>query len=167
MQKTKLTLAPLPYSRDALEPILSKVSVDIHFGTLTKNYIQKFNDTGDSFQRAGYLLHELWWANLRAPSTGNKPTGKVCDLLCEKFGDFPTFQEVFTEAATTIKGNGWCAVLDDGKIIQIPNHKLHSGIILLVDMWEHSYFLDYKTDKRGYVKNIWKIVDWDAVNQRM
>lgn len=169
MPRTTLTLADLPYPRDALEPVISKVAVDVHYGTLTKNYVKKYNETGDPFQKAGAELHEIWWKNLRPPTTPNDPDGKFREKICiELYKGIDKFKEAVAEQATTIHGNGWCAVLQDGEIVQIPNHKLlGTKIVLLIDLWEHSYFLDYKSDKKKYVENIWKIVNWDVVNQRM
>ena len=162
-----LKLERLPFAEDALSPVMSKETIDIHYNTLTKNYYKKAKETGDSFQVAGAFLHGLFWENLRAPKSDNKPTGKCLEFLNEKFGSFAIFKTECEERATTIQGNGWCALTKSGKCVQILNHKKRSDIILLIDMWEHAYFIDYGADKKKYMKNFWKIVNWDVVEGRL
>jgi len=161
-----LKLEKLSFAKDSLSPIMSKETIDIHYDILTKNYYKKAK-SGDSFQIAGAFLHGLFWENLQPPESGNKPTGKILEFINDNFGSFSVFKNECEEMATTIKGNGWCALTKSGKCVQIPNHKKRSDIILLIDMWEHSFFLTYGADKKKYVKEFWKIVNWSVVEDRL
>ena len=161
-----LKLEKLPFAKDALSPVMSKETIDIHYDTLTKDYYKNAK-SGDVFQIAGAFLHGMFWENLRAPADGNKPSGDCLELINDKFGSFAKFKTECEECATTIKGNGWCALTKSGKCVQIANHKKRSDIILLIDMWEHAYFMDYGADKKKYVKEFWKIVNWDVVEGRL
>ena len=163
----RLDIPQLDYKRGALAPVISEETVRVHYDILTKNYFKKYNETGDKFQHAGAVLHEFWRANIRPSRDDNKPSGEIEALIKEHFKTFAKFKQQFTEQATTIHGNGWCALKKNGEIIQIPNHKIVSGIVLLLDVWEHSYWSDYGADKTNYVRNWWKIVNWDHANQQL
>lgn len=167
--KERLKLSELSFKKTALAPIISKKSIDIHYDVLTKAYFEKARKTGDAFQTAGALLHDLYWKNLE-PSKGagvKKPLGETADLINSKFGSFKKFQKEFEEQATTIEGNGWCVLTRNCRILQILNHKKRDDILLIVDMWEHAYFLDYGADKKKYVNQIWKIINWAEVETRL
>lgn len=174
-KEEKLTLSKLPYGNSDLSPIMSKETIDNHYDILTKNYYKNANKTGDAFQVAGAYLHGLFWEGLKAPtgsdasggSSHNSPGRRTKDLLYRSFGGFKKFQRDFKESAITVEGNAWVGLTKGGKIITIPNHKKRKDIILILDMWEHAYYLDYQTDKKAYVDNFWKIVDWDKVNERL
>ena len=157
----------LPFNRNKLKPIMSKKTIDVHYDVLTKNYFKKFNKEGDQFAEAGAYLHNIWWLQLKEPESSNLPIGSSKDLILSSFGSIPKFKNEFKSIATTINGNGWCALMKNGTIRQISNHKKVSNIILLLDMWEHSYFLDYEADKSSYVDNFWKIINWDIVDSRI
>lgn len=159
-------LDKLSFPKDALSPVMSKKTIDIHYDILTKNY-HKNSKSGDPFQIAGAFLHDLFWENLKSPTENNKPSNNCLELINDKFDSFVKFKTDFEESATTIQGNGWCALTKSGKIVQIPNHKKRSDIILLLDMWEHAYFLDYGADKKEYTKNFWKIINWEVINGRL
>lgn len=156
---------PLMFGLNGLAPTMSKETVDLHYNTLTKNYFKKYKKTHNQFQKAGAMLHDIWWENLTNKKT--TPGEKTLALLQNKFKTVEKFKEEFSKKATTIHGNGWCALLTSGLIIQIPNHKIVSDIALLVDVWEHSYIFDYKADKDKYVKSIWGIINWEAVELRL
>lgn len=166
-KEEKLTLPKLPYGNSDLSPVMSKETIDNHYDILTKNYYKNANKTGDPFQVAGAYLHGLFWEGLKAPTGSNNSTGRAKDLLHRNFGGVKKFQSVFRESAITIEGTAWVGLTRGGKIITIPNHKKRTDIILILDMWEHAYYLDYQTDKKAYVDNFWKIVDWDKVNERL
>lgn len=161
----ELKLQPLDYSLTDLEPVMSKETIDIHYNTLTKNYFKKAK-TGDEFQIAGAFLHGLLWDNLQPYSNDNKPTGKILDFIKEYYGTFAKFKSEFEECATTIHGNGWAALTKSGKCVQIPNHKKRQDIVLLVDMWEHA-MLDYNFNKTEYIKNVWNIINWNTIENRL
>ena len=167
--KEKLELSKLSFSKTALAPIISKKTIDIHYDVLTKAYFEKAEKTGDTFQIAGALLHDLYWKNLQPQKAAGskKPLGQTAELIDNKFGSFNEFKKEFEEQATTIQGNGWCVLTRTGRILQIPNHKKRDDIILIIDMWEHAYFLDHGADKKKYLNLIWKIINWGEVETRL
>ena len=158
----------LPYGKDELDPVMSKDTLDLHYGKLHKNYVDKALDGIDyEWNIAGVELHNLFFAQFRAPNTPNKPTDASQLLIKEKWNDYNDFQEIFTEQALNIKGSGWCYLSTKGDIKIIQNHKSTKGVALILDMWEHAWALDYGADKEKYVKKFWKIVDWNVINTRI
>jgi Fe-Mn family superoxide dismutase len=167
--KEKLELTKLPYSRTALTPVMSKTTIDNHYGKLANGYVDRYNKgEGDStFNAAGAYLHNLFFPQLRAPRSGNKPTGLVKNLIERKFKTFEKFKEEFAVKAMKLQGSHWIYLSKTGTIKTIVNHQKRTDIALLIDWWEHAWALDYGTDKKKYLDNIWRIIDWDVVNQRM
>jgi len=170
-ERKQLSQDPLRYSRDALDPVLSKDTIDVHFGKLAKKYVERYNDgEGDAdFNYGGAMLHNIYFSQFREPKGGNKPTGAFADLADNVYGGFAKFQEEFTKAAIAVQGSGWLYVDRKGNIQVIKNHAYKDSmkIVLLVDWWEHAWFLDYQSDKQKYLDRIWRIIDWDAINQRL
>lgn len=167
--KEKLELVDLPYSRSALAPTLSKANIDNHYGKLAKGYVDRYNKgEGDrTFNAAGAFLHNLFFPQLRAARTTNKPTGAIKTLIERKFGSFDKFKDEVAERAMKLQGSNWIYLSKTGTIKTIPNHQKRTDIALLIDWWEHSFVLDYGSNKKKYLDNIWKIIDWDVVNHRL
>jgi Fe-Mn family superoxide dismutase len=172
----KLETTPLPYAEDALEPVMSKATIDYHYEHLAKGYAKRYNadNTGNSggtyvkdFNRAGNFLHNKFFPQLRPPKGRNLPKGPVLALIEEKFKDFDGFKAAFKEAAMKIQGSGWVYLSTGGDIKTIPNHQVRTDICVLVDWWEHVWALDYQWDKEKYLDNIWRIIDWDVCNERL
>ncbi len=172
----KLETTPLPYAEDALEPVMSKATIDYHYEHLAKGYAKRYNadNTGNSggtyvrdFNRAGNFLHNKFFPQLRPPRGRNLPQGPVLALIEEKFKDFDNFKEEFKTAAMKIQGSGWVYLSTGGEIKTIPNHQVRTDICVLVDWWEHAWALDWQADKEKYLDNIWKIIDWDVCNERL
>lgn len=167
--KEKLELADLPYSRTALSPVLSKANIDNHYGKLAKGYVDRYNKgEGDkTFNAAGAYLHNLFFPQLRAPRTNNPPAGSVKNLIERKFKSYDKFKEELAEKAMKLQGSHWIYLSKNGTIKTIANHQKRTDIALLIDWWEHAWAIDYGADKAKYLKNIWKIINWDIVNQRL
>jgi len=167
-KQEKLVLEKLPYNRNALSPVMSKETVDYHYGKLAKGYVDRFNnhEGDDDFNEAGAYLHNLFFPQLQAPNN-NRPSGKIAELIDKKFTNFDNFKSEFSDIAMKIQGSGWIYLSKNGSIKTIANHAIRNDIILLVDWWEHSWVLDYQADKAGYLKNIWKIINWDVCNERL
>jgi len=157
----------LPVEVSKLSPVLSKDAVDLHYGTLYKNYVKKSLAGEGEFQTAGAKLHTQFFEQFKAPTTANKPTGASEILINKKFGSFEDFKTEFTDTALSIHGSGWVYLSTTGAIKTIPNHKITDNIAFILDMWEHSYLLDYGSDKEKYIKEMWKIVNWDTINTRL
>ena len=167
--KEKLELAKLLYARSALSPVLSKSNIDNHYGKLAKGYVDRYNKgEGDkTFNAAGAFLHNLFFPQLRAPRSSNNPTGKIKTLIERKFKTFDEFKEEFAEKAMKLQGSHWIYLSKLGTIKTIPNHQKRTDIALLIDWWELSWVTDYGSDKAKYLKNMWRIINWDTVNQRL
>jgi Fe-Mn family superoxide dismutase len=130
-----------------------------------------------SFQAGGHILHTLFWKNL-TPSgkSAEEPGGVLADNLEKEFGSFGRFRKEFTAAAVSTEGSGWAALARCGMtgrllIMQIEKHNVnvypHIRIIMVLDVWEHAYYLDYKNERPKFVDAFWNIVNWDEVNLRL
>ena len=159
----------LPYPKDGLGRSLSKQAIDYHYGKLYKAYVDRFNaGEGDAnFNEAGAFLHSIYFSQFTKPKNSNKPTGSVLSLIETNHKSWEKFQEVFEKTAMGIQGSGWVYLAKDGTIKTITNHAIKNDIVLLIDWWEHAWALDYQADKKGYLNNQWKIIDWDHVNTRL
>ena len=165
----KLETTPLPYGLKDLDPVLSENNLIYHFEHLAKNYAKRYNaDEGDKdFNRAGSFLHNKLFPQFRAPKGANRPKGAVAQLIEDKFKTYEDFQEALKEQAMKIQGSGWVYLSTGGEIKTIKNHAVRTDIALLIDWWEHAWSLDYKWDKEKYLDNIWKIIDWNVINERL
>jgi Fe-Mn family superoxide dismutase len=129
-----------------------------------------------SFNIGGHMLHSLFWGNLTMPSKGGgKPTGTLGKVLDEEYGSFERFKKEFSMAATSVEGSGWAALTRDKQtgrplIAQIEKHNMNGyptlRIVMVLDVFEHAYYIDYKNDRAKFVEAFWNIVNWDAVNKR-
>ena len=130
-----------------------------------------------SFNIGGHVLHSLFWPNLApAGKGGGKPVGVIGDVLEKEFGSFERFKKEFTQAASSVEGSGWaalayCRQTNRPIIMQIEKHNVNVypmfRILLVLDVWEHAYYLDHKNDRGKYIDSFWNIVNWDVVNQRI
>ncbi|HVW41294.1 MAG TPA: superoxide dismutase [Amycolatopsis sp.] len=188
-------LPDLDYDYGALAPHISGQINELHHSKHHATYVKGSNDTLDkiaeardkgdfgsivglettlAFNLAGHANHVVWWKIL-SPEGGDKPTGDLAAAIDDAFGSFDKFQAQFNAVATTIQGNGWAALSWDplGKTLitqQLRDH--HNNLILptvpilLVDVWEHAFYLDYKNVKADYVKALWNVYNWAEVSKR-
>jgi Fe-Mn family superoxide dismutase len=168
--KTPKTLEQieLPYAKDSLGRSLSKQAIEYHFGKLYKAYVDRFNKgEGDTdFNEAGAYLHSIYFSQFRKPTNSNSPSGAVLNLIETHYKTWDKFKEEFEKTAMGIQGSGWVYLARDGKIKTIVNHEIKDDIVLLIDWWEHAWALDYQSNKKGYLANQWKIINWDFINAR-
>jgi Fe-Mn family superoxide dismutase len=130
-----------------------------------------------SFQAGGHVLHSFFWRNLApAAKAGKEPSGVLADVLTKEFGSFERFKKEFSAAAASTEGSGWAALAWCGMtgrplIMQIEKHNVNVypafRILMVLDVWEHAYYLDYKNERPKFVEAFWNIVDWDECNQRL
>jgi Fe-Mn family superoxide dismutase len=130
-----------------------------------------------SFNVAGHILHSLFWENL-APAGkggGGKPTGTLAKVIDEEFGSFERFKKEFSQVALTAEGSAWAVLALDAStqrllLMQIEKHNVNIvpglQILLVLDAWEHAYYIDYKNEKARFAEAFWNIVDWQAANKR-
>lgn len=163
-----LVQAKLPYARSVLSPVMSSNTIDYHYGKLYKGYVDRFNKKeGDrTFNEAGAYLHSIYFSQFKRPGV-SRPHGAILDIINRHHTNFVDFKKNFKEEAMKIQGSGWVYLSTSGQIKIIKNHAKRSDIALLVDWWEHAWALDYQADKAKYLDNIWRIIDWDAVNRRL
>lgn len=167
---TSISIEALPYDKKDLSPAISKETIEYHYDNLAKTYAKRYNaGEGDPvFNEAGVFLHNILFQQYQE-STGNlnKPAGKVLDLIETHYKTFDKFKDEFEKVAMAVQGSGWVYLSKDGKIKTITNHAIKKDIVVLVDWWEHAWALDYQQDKKKYLDNQWKIINWEHVNGRI
>lgn len=130
-----------------------------------------------SFNIGGHILHSLFWPTLApAGEGGGEPGGVLGDVVEREFGNFDRFKKEFSQAAASVEGSGWaalsyCLQTDRPIIMQIEKHNTNVypmfRILMVLDVWEHAYYLDYQNARGKFVEAFWNIVNWDTVNQRL
>jgi len=130
-----------------------------------------------SWNVAGHLLHSLFWENLAPPSRGGgEPGGKLADKIVEDFGSFERFKKEFSQAAISVEGSGWAALTlcrQTGRLMlmQVEKHNVNVypafPILMVLDVFEHAYYIDYKNNRGKFVEAFWNIVNWDTVGKRL
>ena len=165
----QLEQVKLSYARDALEPVKSEDTMDYHYGKLYRTYVNRFNSgEGDlDFNEEGAFLHSMYFPQLQVPDENNTPIGASKEFINKHFKSFDNFKEEFTKVAMGIQGSGWVYLARNGEIKTIVNHQIKNDIILLIDWWEHAWALDYQADKKGYLTNTWKIINWNIIDARL
>lgn len=189
----KFEKVALPYATDALEPVISKTTVELHYGKHHQAYVDNLNklivgtkfenadletivkeSDGAIFNNAGQTLnHNIYFTSFK-PNGGGEPKGKLADAIKDQFGSFDKFKEEFNAAGASVFGSGWVWLAKDatGKLSiekeANAGNPLTKGLtpILGFDVWEHSYYLDYQNRRADHLKEIWKIIDWDVVSNR-
>jgi Fe-Mn family superoxide dismutase len=129
-----------------------------------------------SFHIGGHVLHTLFWGNLApAGKASAKPAGVLATAIDKEFGNFDRFKKEFSQAAVSVEGSGWaalsfCMLTNRPLIMQIEKHNVNVypmfRILLVLDLWEHAYYLDYKNLRAKFVEAFWNIVNWDEVGKR-
>ena len=129
-----------------------------------------------SFNYAGHYMHSIFWPNMAPEGKGGgTPGGELGDAIDRAFGGFQAFRALFTRAAATVEGVGWAVLAVDPltgepRILQVEKHNLlmTAGLepILVIDVWEHAYYLQYKNNRAAYIEAWWNVVNWDDVQER-
>ncbi|WP_224403345.1 superoxide dismutase [Pseudonocardia sp. ICBG1034] len=189
------TLPDLPYDYSALAPHIAPEIMELHHSKHHNTYVQGLNTTLDklaearerddfgaivglektlAFNLGGHVNHSAFWNNL-SPDGGDKPTGDLAAAIEKDFGSFDAFRAHFTAAATTIQGSGWAILGHDRLGDRLLIHQLYDQQsqlpagqtpIVLLDMWEHAFYLQYKNVKPDYVKAWWNVVNWADAAER-
>ncbi len=187
-------LPKLPYAQDALEPYISKRTIEFHYGKHHQAYVNNLNkliigtefenaSLDDIVRKAGAGIfnngaqvwnHTFYW-NCMKPQGGGEPTGILAGAISKNFGSLAEFKEKFSAAAATLFGSGWAWLVkkDDGslEIVQESNagNPIKHGAtpLLTCDVWEHAYYLDKQNVRPDYIADFWKLIDWDAVAGRL
>ena len=183
-------LPPLPFARDALEPVISAETIDYHYGKHHQAYVTNLNkliagtefadasledivmqSDGGMFNNAAQVWnHTFYWSGL-SPDGGGQPVGALAAAIDNAFGSFAEFREAFVKSAVGNFGSGWTWLVKDGDgsvaIVNTSNAAtpLRDGKqpLLTIDVWEHAYYIDYRNARPQYLDEIWKLVNWDFV----
>ena len=139
----KLEIKALPYDTNELDPVISKETINYHYGKLAKTYAERYNaNEGDAtFNVAGVFLHNILFQQYQTPKSSNKPAGSILEFIEEHYKSFDKFKEEFAKVAMGIQGSGWVYLAKDGKIKTIKNHEIKKDIVLLIDWWEQVHIM--------------------------
>ena len=189
------TLPELAYDYSALAPSISATIMELHHSKHHQAYVTGANaalaamadarESGElaninklekdlAFNLGGHVNHSIFWTNM-SPDGGDKPTGDLASAIDDNFGSFDKFTAHFTAAAMGVQGSGWAALTWDSigqKLLinqffdQQSNFAAGTVPLLLLDVWEHAYYLDYKNVRADYVKAFWNIANWGNVAAR-
>lgn len=189
----KFELPVLPYEVNALEPVIGKQTVELHYGKHYQTYLTNLNNLvpgtkyenmelvdivkqseGPVFNNAGQALNHFIYFLSFSPNGGGEPSGKLAKAINAQYGDFENFKKEFNAAAVSVFGSGWAWLTKDasGKLYieKEPNgsNPVVKGLepLLGFDVWEHAYYLDYQNRRADHVNALWSIVDWKAVESR-
>ena len=194
------TLAPLPYSKEALEPIIDATTMEIHHDKHHNAYVINLNKAIENTDAdkmniedilkniskypaavrnnaGGHYNHNMFWP-LLSPKGGGHPTGELADEIKSRFGSFEEFKKQFTEAALGRFGSGWAWLIKNEsgtlEICSTPNQdnplmdtaKKKGFPLLCLDLWEHTYYLNYQNRRPEYIAAWWNIINWNEASNR-
>ncbi|MBQ7854022.1 MAG: superoxide dismutase [Muribaculaceae bacterium] len=187
------SLPQLPYATDSLAPIISKETIEYHYGKHEKTYIDNLNNlikgtpyeemtlediirkaTGSLFNNAAQAWNHIFYFFSFSPDGGGFPKGELLEAITTHFGSFEVLKKQFVEAGTTLFGSGWVWLSsdNDGKLIisqgSNASNPLTEGLtpLLTFDVWEHAYYLDYQNRRADALNALWDIIDWDIIESR-
>lgn len=185
-------LPPLPYALDALQPILSKETLEYHYGKHHQAYVTNLNNlikdtefanatleetimksSGGIFNNAAQVWNHTFYWNCLTPKSSKQPQGKLAEAINKAFGSLDEFKKRFNQTAITTFGSGWGWLVKNAagelELMSTGNADLpmkHGRKALLTcDVWEHAYYIDYRNMRPTYVEKFWDIVNWDFVEK--
>jgi Fe-Mn family superoxide dismutase len=185
-------LPPLPYAMDALQPHISKETLEFHYGKHHQAYVTNLNNLikGTEFENAGLediikkasgglfnnaaqvWNHTFYW-NCLSPKGGGEPTGALADAINKKWGSFAAFKDEFSKSAVGNFGSGWTWLVKkaDGSVDIANTSNAATPLtgadkpLMTCDVWEHAYYVDYRNARPEYVKVYWNLVNWEFVSK--
>jgi len=190
----KHELPQLPYSPDALSPVISAKTIEFHYGKHHQAYVNNLNNLivgtpfenatletiireaeGGIFNNGAQVWNHTFYFLTLSPNPKSEPSGKLGEQISSEFGSFAEFKDKFEKAAAGLFGSGWTWLVLNSKghleITQESNagNPLRKGLkpLLACDVWEHAYYLDYQNRRPDYLHSFWNIVDWKVVEGRL
>ena len=181
------TLPALPYAMDALAPIISKETLEFHYGKHHQTYVTNLNNlipgtefesaslvdivkksSGGVFNNAAQVWNHTFYWNSMAPNAGGEPTGKLADAINAKWGSVAAFKEAFNKSAAGNFGSGWTWLVKkaDGSLDIVNTSNAATPLtttdvaLLTCDVWEHAYYIDYRNARPKYLESFWSLVNW-------
>jgi len=189
-----ITLPALPYALDALQPLISKETLEYHYGKHHQAYVTNLNglienteyanknlediiktSKGGIFNNAAQVWNHTFYWNCLSPHGGGKPTGKVAEVIDKTFGSFDSFKEQFTKLSIGTFGSGWGWLVQntDGSIELVSTSNAGTPMtdnktaLLTCDVWEHAYYIDYRNARPKYLEAFWNLVNWEFVASQL
>lgn len=192
---TRYTLPELNWKPSALEPHLSAQLISLHHTKHHAAYVKNANAALDkldaartakdfealpnlervlAFNVAGHVLHSIYWENL-SPTGGGEPKGALAEALARDFGDFAAFKATLNGCAEGVMGSGWAALVYEPKARRLLVTQLHdhqdnqlpgSSVLMLIDAWEHAYYLQYHHEKAKAFEALWNVWAWPDIGAR-
>lgn len=189
-------LPALPYAYDALEPHYEERTLRLHHGAHHKAYVDGLNNAeaklreagekGDfslikhwereiAFHGSGHILHCMFWENMK-PGGGGPPFGPAVGIIEKGFGSYDVFKSRFSAAAAAVEGSGWALLcwntfFNKPEILTAEKHQdltqWGAFPLLVIDVWEHAYYLQYQNKRPAFIEAWWNLVNWDDVNKRL
>ncbi|WP_368939067.1 superoxide dismutase [Fe] [Proteus mirabilis] len=187
-------LPKLPYALDALEPHISKETLEYHYGKHHQTYVTNLNNLvkgtdlenksleeliktteGGIFNNAAQVWNHTFYWNCLAPNAGGTPTGKIAEAINKAFGSFEEFKKQFNDAAAKNFGSGWTWLVKkaDGSLAIVNTSNAATPVsgedkpLLTVDVWEHAYYIDYRNARVKYLEEFWALVNWSFVEANL
>lgn len=187
-------LKALPYSMEALEPEISRETLEYHYGKHHQSYATNLNklivgtefenmsleeiimkSSGGIFNNAAQVFNHTFYWDCLAPKAGGEPIGKIAELINKEFGSFAEFKEKFSKTAVTTFGSGWAWLVKDknGKLEIVSTSNAGNPMtdgkkpLLTCDVWEHAYYIDYRNARPSYVEKFWNLINWDFVSSNL
>lgn len=188
------TLPPLPYEKDALEPLISAETLDYHYGKHHKTYVDKLNaliestpfqsldlvdiikkSEGPIFNNAAQVWNHTFYWHCLTPTKDTVPSEKLMNAINKSFGSFDTFVDQFKDKALNNFGSGWTWLVadkDDNLSIlntsnaQTPISNDEFRPLMTCDVWEHAYYVDTRNNRAQYLENYWALVNWAFINEQ-
>lgn len=188
-------LPPLPYDYNALEPHIDEATMKLHHDKHHLAYVTGLNNAETklaearekndfalvkhwerelAFHGAGHFLHCIFWENM-SPNGGGEPSGALAEAINKKFGSFTSFLAHFKAAATAVEASGWALLVKNNATnsLEILTSEKHQNLsqwvvtpLLVIDVWEHAYYLKYQNNRAGYVEAFTKVINWKDVSAR-
>jgi len=182
------TLPPLPYAMDALQPTISKETLEYHYGKHHQAYVTNLNNlikgtefenaslediikksSGGVFNNAAQVWNHTFYWNSMKPNGGGAPSGALGDAINAKWGSFDKFKEEFSKAGATNFGSGWTWLVKktDGSVDIVNTSNAGTPLtgsdkpLMTCDVWEHAYYIDYRNARPKYLESFWNLVNWD------
>jgi len=188
------TLPDLPYPMDALEPHISRETLEYHYGKHHRTYVEKLNgliegtefadssledtirgSSGGLFNNSAQVWNHTFYWHCLSPDGGGRPSGDLAKAIDDAFGSFEDFQKEFSDKATTLFGSGWAWLVQkpDGKLAIVQTGNAETPLtgpdtpLMTCDVWEHAYYIDYRNARPKYLEAFWKLVNWDFVASKL
>jgi superoxide dismutase, Fe-Mn family len=188
-------LPDLPYDYAALEPHYSGAALELHHSAHHAAYVEGLNRTLErldeareheawdsivglekslAFHLSGHVMHSLFWKNLR-PQPQLKPNGELGGAIAENFGSFEALRSQLAQVTLSVQGSGWGVLAWDplGRrllVEQVHDHENNVGLgsipLLVIDAWEHAYYLQFQNRKPEYLSSLWNVLDWGEAQRR-